>query len=87
MKRVVSFRSDAFDDFCEWANTNRKIFNKLSKLLKETQRTPFEGTGKPEPLKYDKSGYWSRHITKGDRLVYEISEKEIIVISCKGHYE
>ncbi len=60
--------------------------DRIIKLLEEIQRTPFEGTGKPEPLKYNLKGCWSRRIDDEHRLVYEVTNDEIVVISCKYHY-
>ncbi len=56
-------------------------------LLKEIQRTPFDGVGKPEPLKNDKNGLWSRRINEKDRLVYSVNDDSIIIYQCKGHYD
>jgi len=64
----------------------QKNINKIIKLIQEIQRTPFEGTGNPEALKYEKSGLWSRRITLEHRLIYEITEDKIIIYSCFGHY-
>ena len=87
MKKEISFRYDAFTEYSEWGVTNKKVFKKINALIKEISRTPFEGTGKPEPLKYKKSGYWSRRITREHRLVYEVINSNIIIHSCKGHYK
>jgi len=87
MNRLVSFQNNAFDDYSDWAFTDKKIFNKLIKLIKETQRTPYEGSGNPEQLKHGKSGQWSRRINSEHRLVYEVNDDKIIIYSCKGHYE
>jgi len=85
MKSVL-FQNNAFDEYSDWAFTDKKIFNKIIKLIKEIQRTPFEGSGNPEQLKHDKAGQWSRRITLEHRLVYEISGDKIVIYSCKGHY-
>lgn len=61
-------------------------FKKIGELLKEIQRTPFVGKGKPEPLKHELKGYWSRRITDEHRLVYEVTNDLIVIISCKYHY-
>jgi len=87
MKRIISFENSAFDDYSDWAFNDRKIFNKIVKLIKEIQRTPFEGTGNPEHLKHDKNDLWSRRITLEHRLVYEVLDDKIIIYSCKGHYD
>jgi len=85
MKRII-FEVVAFEQFNEWASGDRKFFNKLLKLVKETAQTPYTGAGKPEPLKYEFHGYWSRRITDEHRLVYKVTEKDIIIASCKYHY-
>jgi toxin YoeB len=87
MKRKVIFQGDAFEDFTEWARLDRKLYAKIVSLIKDIDRSPFTGLGKPEALKHDLSGYWSRRITDEHRLVYQISDSEIIVISCCHHYE
>lgn len=69
---TVAFEQSAFDDFEAWAKTDKKIFAKIVSLIKDTPRTPFSGLGKPEPLKHELSGYWSRRITDEHRLVYKI---------------
>ena len=83
----IKFSNKAFDDYNDWALENRKAFYKIRDLLKEIQRTPFEGTGKPEPLKGTLSGYWSRRITDEHRMVYKIENDTVFVEDCKGHYE
>ncbi len=87
MKKLISFQNNAFDEYSEWLTIDKRIFNKIAKLIKEIQRTPFEGTGNPEALKHAKSGLWSRRINLEHRLVYEITEDKIIIYSCRGHYE
>ncbi len=87
MKKEILFRSNALDELFDWQKKDKKIFNKLTKLLKEIQRTPYEGSGQPEQLKYELKGLWSRRITQEHRLIYEISNEVIIIYSCKGHYE
>ena len=76
----------SFEEFTEWQNTDKKIYKKIASLIKEISRTPFTGTGKPEPLKCDLSGYWSRRIDDKNRLVYRVTEAQIEIIQCKGHY-
>jgi toxin YoeB len=65
---------------------NKAVLNKLLKLLEELAEHPFTGTGKPEALKHELAGYWSRRINKEHRLVYEVSENNIFILSAKGHY-
>jgi toxin YoeB len=74
-------------DYNEWAKMDRKIYNKIVELIKDIERTPFSGIGKPEPLKYGLSGFWSRRISDEHRLVYQVTDTEILIAGCKSHYE
>lgn len=86
MKDVI-FASDAKKDFDDWSKRDKKTFQKILQLIQDIDRTPFSGIGKPEPLKYQLAGFWSRRINSKDRLVYQISpQNEIVIIGCKGHY-
>jgi toxin YoeB len=87
MSRRVLFESGAFNDFNDWATSNKKVHKKIIELIKNIDRTPHEGLGKPEALKYEYQGYWSRRITEEHRLVYKVTETEILIASCKYHYE
>jgi toxin YoeB len=87
VKRRVIFESDAFEDFTEWAQTDKKLYKKIVELLKDIDRSPFTGLGKPEPLKHDLSGFWSRRINDEHRLIYTVTDEEMIIIGCKYHYE
>ena len=82
------FSDDAWDDLNSWFE-DKKILKKINELLKDIERNGDTGIGKPEPLKYELAGYWSRRITDKDRLIYKIDrEKSIIyIIGCKGHYD
>jgi toxin YoeB len=82
----VSFEKTAFEDYCAWALDDIKIHVKINALIKETMRDPFHGTGKPEPLKGNWSGHWSRRISKEHRLVYKIQNDQVVIASCKFHY-
>jgi toxin YoeB len=84
--RKIAFLPQAFEDFYLWATENRKIYTKIMTLIKDIDRHPFSGLGKPEPLKRNLKGLWSRRITKEHRLVYRVTDEEIIVVSCKFHY-
>lgn len=84
--RIVSFHADAFEQYNEWAKINRKIFERIHRLITEAARNPFEGVGKPEPLKADLKGYWSRRISDEHRLVYKVTDEQIIIVACKYHY-
>ncbi|MCX6236215.1 MAG: Txe/YoeB family addiction module toxin [Bacteroidia bacterium] len=70
--RQLTFGSEAFDDFCNWAIYDKQTFKKILDLLKSIRRTPFQGIVKPELLKFNKTGYWSRRITHEHRLVYKV---------------
>jgi toxin YoeB len=85
MRKVV-FENQALEDFIAWASENKQNFKKIGELLKEIQRTPFLGKGKPEPLKHELKGCWSRRITDEHRLVYEVTNDLIVIISFKYHY-
>jgi len=84
---LVTFSENAWEDYLYWQSTDRKALKKINSLLKDIQRNPFEGIGKPESLKYDLAGYWSRRISQEHRLVYKIDNKSIVVIACRYHYE
>ena len=86
MKQVV-FEQSAFEDFTDWAIVDKKVYQKIITLIKDIDRNPFNGLGKPEALKHQFSGYWSRRITDEHRLVYKVNETSIIVASCKYHYD
>jgi len=80
------FARDAWDDYLYWQQHDRKIMRRLNDLIKSTMRTPFEGMGKPEPLKGDLAGYWSRRITLEHRLVYKPAADAILIVQCRYHY-
>ena len=76
----------ALDDLRYWLKTDRRLAERILTLLEEIRRTPFEGTGKPEPLRFQLVGCWSRRIDREHRLVYQVEETEIVVIACRFHY-
>lgn len=82
----ITFAEDAWDEYLYWQTQDKKTLKKINALLKDIQRNPFSGMGKPEPLKGNDSGTWSRRINDKDRLVYEIQNNMILVKQCKGHY-
>jgi toxin YoeB len=84
--KSLEFDPSAFDDLAWWLETDRKKALRVVKLLKEVQRTPFEGIDKPEALKHELSGCWSRRIDEEHRLVYEVQEEKIRVLACRYHY-
>ena len=84
--RNLEFDSSGFEDLAWWVEKDRKKALKIIKLIKEIQKNPFEGIGKPEPLKHDLSGCWSRRIDREHRLVYQVSEEKIRILACRYHY-
>jgi toxin YoeB len=84
--RNLVFTPDGWDDYTYWINQDRKTIKKLNKLINETCKDPFVGRGKPEPLKENYAGYWSRRIDEKNRLVYEVKDHGIVVVSCRFHY-
>ncbi|MFI3199319.1 MAG: Txe/YoeB family addiction module toxin [Methylococcaceae bacterium] len=83
----VTFEQGAFDDFTDWATEDKKLYKRLVSLIKETTRNPYTGLGKPESLKHELQGYWSRRINDEHRLVYKIETDRLIIISCRYHYK
>lgn len=82
----ILFTDDAWEDYLYWQQTDKQTLKKINQLLKEIQRTPFTGIGKPEPLKHQLQGCWSRRIDSEHRLVYEITDNTLQVIGCRFHY-
>jgi toxin YoeB len=80
------FSDNAWEDYLYWKKTEKKILRRINTLINETKQNPFEGIGKPEPLKHALSGYWSRRITDEHRLVYKISEEAIHIAQLRYHY-
>jgi len=85
--RTIAFHQSAFEQYKNCALRDKKVFERLRRLIAETARSPFAGIGKPEPLKRELSGYWSRRITDEHRLVYKVTDDQLIIASCKYHYE
>jgi toxin YoeB len=84
MKLLFSER--AWEDYLHWQAQDEKILERLNTLIREASRTPFQGIGKPEPLRGDLSGWWSRRITQEHRLVYRVSEGTLQIAQCRYHY-
>jgi toxin YoeB len=76
----------AWEDYLYWQGSDKKVLGKINSLLKECQRTPFEGTGKPEPLRQNLSGFWSRRINGEHRLVYKVENNILYIAQCRYHY-
>jgi toxin YoeB len=83
----ISFEPKAFDDFSQWALDDKKCYKRIISLIKDIVRNPYQGLGKPEALKYELQGFWSRRIDDEHRLVYKIDRDKLIIISCKYHYK
>jgi toxin YoeB len=83
----LTFTESAWRDYLWFQEQNRSLLKRLNDLIRDALRSPFRGIGKPEPLKGELSGYWSRRINDEHRLVYEVSETALTIISCRYHYE
>ena len=82
----ILWHENAWDDYCAWQTEDKKTLKKLNALIKDIQRSPFDGIGKPEPLKENLSGWWSRRIDDTNRIFYKQDGDNIIIAACKGHY-
>lgn len=82
----ILWHENAWDDYCALQTEDKKTLKKLNALIKDIQRSPFDGIGKPEPLKENLSGWWSRRIDDTNRIVYKQDGDNIIIAACKGHY-
>jgi toxin YoeB len=82
----LTFTERAWDDYLSWAN-DRPMLRRIHRLIQETMREPFEGIGKPEPLKGQLSGYWSRRIDHEHRLVYKAQDDQLVIIAARHHYD
>ncbi len=83
----LTFTEKAFEEYLYWQTQDKKTLKRINTLLKEISRDPFEGIGKPEPLKFGMSGLWSRRIDDSNRLVYRVVDEQIEIYQCKGHYD
>ncbi len=83
----IKFSNKSWNDYIYWQNNDKKILKKLNSLLEDMRRNPHEGLGKPEPLKGNLSGFYSRRIDKEHRLVYKVEQQMIFIASVRGHYE
>jgi toxin YoeB len=80
------FAEQAWEDYQHWLATDRKILNRINGLIRETSRTPFTGTGKPEPLKHALAGYWSRRVSDEHRMVYKVEGNSLHIAQLRYHY-
>ena len=84
MKKIWS--DSSWDDYLYWQNENKKLLKRINLLIRDIERNPFEGLGKPEPLKGNLSGWWSRKIDDANRIVYRVEKDNLEIAQCKGHY-
>lgn len=82
----IIFADQGWDDFTYWVDHDRKIAKRIMRLIKEIERDPFDGIGKPEPLKHDMAGFWSRRITDEHRLVYSVEKNKILIAQARYQY-
>ena len=87
MSRNIVFIPDAWDAYLYWQGQDKKTLKRINQLIQSSLKTPFEGIGKPEPLKENLSGYWSRRIADDHRLVYRVTDTEIVIVACRFHYD
>jgi toxin YoeB len=83
---MICFRQRAWDDYLYWQQTDRKILKRINSLIRDIERDPFSGPGKPEPLKHQFSGFWSRRINDEHRLVYTLFDGDLVIVQCRYHY-
>lgn len=86
MSRKLAWTGETWKDYIYWQTQGKKTLRRINTLIKDTMRLPFEGIGKPEPLRENLSGFWSRRIDDTNRLVYAVSNEYITIISCRYHY-
>lgn len=83
----IKFHEIAWNDYLDWQSTDKAMLRRINRLIRDIQREPLDGMGKPEPLKHDLSGYWSRRIDDANRLVYQVEGDVLTIIQCRGHYQ
>ena len=86
-QRQIAFTNAAWQDYVWWQTQDRKTLRRINLLVEATLREPFTGIGKPEPLRENLTGYWSRRIDESNRLVYAVEDEQIVVIACRYHYD
>ena len=86
MSRAISFATDGWEDYLYWQSQDKQILKKINQLIKDCQRSPFSGIGKPEQLRHELTGTWSRRISDEHRLVYLASDNDIRILACRYHY-
>lgn len=83
----ITFTPNAWNDYLSWENDDRKMLKKINSLIRDIQSHPYEGLGKPESLRFDLAGLWSRRIDREHRLVYKVEDSNLILFSCRYHYD
>lgn len=83
---TLTWTADAWQDYLYWQSVDKKSVKRINALIKAIARQPFSGMGKPEPLKHQWTGYWSRRINREHRLVYKVAEESIVIVQCRYHY-
>ena len=86
MKRKLTFSDEAWDDYLYWQDTDRSMLRRINQLIKDIRRSPYEGIGKPEPLKHQLAGWWSRRIDGEHRFVYRVTEQAVEISNLRNHY-
>jgi toxin YoeB len=86
MKKNISWTPHAWEDYLYWQGQDKKTVKRINDLIKDINRDPFQGIGKPEPLKFEFNGCWSRRIDDTNRLVYQVADQNIIILQCRYHY-
>jgi toxin YoeB len=81
------FVDESWEDYLFWQRTNKRMLERINELLKDRARHPFDGKGNPEPLKFKYKGYWSRRIDSEHRLIYKVTDDEILIAKCRFHYD
>lgn len=87
MIKILAWTQESWSDYLHWQKQDKKTLKRINSLIKDAQRNPFDGIGKPEPLKANLSGFWSRRIDETNRLVYTVDDNQLVIISCRYHYE
>jgi toxin YoeB len=87
MMRNITLTPEAYNDYIDWLKTDKILFLKITHLIRESAKTPTEGTGKPELLKHEYTGHWARRINSEHRLVYKVTEETLKIVACKFHYK
>jgi toxin YoeB len=82
-----AWTDEAWAEYLYWQGQDKKTLRRINSILKDIDRSPFSGIGKPEPLKHDQQGYWSRRIDEANRIVYKVETGQIVIVQCGAHYE